>query len=183
MANRDWLEKDFYRELGVGKDASQDEIKKAYRKIARENHPDTKPGDEKAEARFKAAGEAYGVLSDPTKRSEYDEARSLFAGGRFGGFGEAAAASAAAVPAPARPAASTSTTCSAAQAAAGAGAAASVTCSAASSAAWAVPAAPRPTPPAAWAAPGAWAAASAAPPDGAAVPTSRPRSASTSPRP
>jgi molecular chaperone DnaJ len=88
MANRDWLEKDFYRELGVGKDASQDEIKKAYRKIARENHPDTKPGDAKAEARFKAAGEAYGVLSDPTKRSEYDEARSLFAGGgRFGGFG------------------------------------------------------------------------------------------------
>jgi molecular chaperone DnaJ len=87
MANRDWLEKDFYRELGVAKDASQDEIKKAYRKIARENHPDTKPGDAKAEARFKAAGEAYGVLSDPTKRSEYDEARTLMAGGRFGGFG------------------------------------------------------------------------------------------------
>ncbi|MCD2192944.1 DnaJ domain-containing protein [Actinomycetospora endophytica] len=88
MANRDWLEKDFYRELGVAKDASQDDIKKAYRKIARENHPDTKPGDEKAEARFKAAGEAYGVLSDPGKRSEYDEARTLLAGGgRFGGFG------------------------------------------------------------------------------------------------
>jgi molecular chaperone DnaJ len=87
MANRDWLEKDFYRELGVDKDASQDEVKKAYRKIARENHPDTKPGDAKAEAKFKAAGEAYGVLSDPEKRKEYDEARSLFAGGRFGGFG------------------------------------------------------------------------------------------------
>jgi molecular chaperone DnaJ len=87
MANRDWLEKDFYRELGVAKDASQDEIKKAYRKIARENHPDTKPGDAKAEARFKAAGEAYGVLSDPGKRSEYDEARTLMSGGRFGGFG------------------------------------------------------------------------------------------------
>jgi molecular chaperone DnaJ len=87
MANRDWLEKDFYRELGVAKDASQDDIKKAYRKIARENHPDTKPGDAKAEARFKAAGEAYGVLSDPGKRSEYDEARTLMAGGRFGGFG------------------------------------------------------------------------------------------------
>lgn len=87
MADRDWLEKDFYRELGVGKDASQDEIKKAYRKIARENHPDTKPGDEKAEARFKAAGEAYSVLSDPAKRSEYDEARTLFSSGRFGGFG------------------------------------------------------------------------------------------------
>jgi molecular chaperone DnaJ len=87
MASRDWVEKDFYRELGVAKDASQDEIKKAYRKIARENHPDTKPGDEKAEAKFKAAGEAYGVLSDTSKRAEYDEARALFAGGRFGGFG------------------------------------------------------------------------------------------------
>ncbi|MEJ2869735.1 DnaJ C-terminal domain-containing protein [Actinomycetospora sp. OC33-EN08] len=88
MSNRDWLEKDFYRELGVAKDASADEIKKAYRKIARENHPDAKPGDAKAEARFKAAGEAYGVLSDPAKRSEYDEARTLFSGGgRFGGFG------------------------------------------------------------------------------------------------
>ncbi|MDL5155050.1 DnaJ C-terminal domain-containing protein [Actinomycetospora termitidis] len=87
MSNRDWLEKDFYRELGVAKDASADEIKKAYRKIARENHPDAKPGDTKAEAKFKAAGEAYGVLSDATKRQEYDEARTLFSGGRFGGFG------------------------------------------------------------------------------------------------
>ncbi|MCD2186273.1 DnaJ C-terminal domain-containing protein [Actinomycetospora soli] len=87
MSNRDWLEKDFYRELGVAKDASADEIKKAYRKIARENHPDAKPGDTRAEAKFKAAGEAYGVLSDATKRKEYDEARTLFAGGRFGGFG------------------------------------------------------------------------------------------------
>ncbi|WP_433800689.1 DnaJ C-terminal domain-containing protein [Actinomycetospora sp. CA-084318] len=87
MSNRDWLEKDFYRELGVAKDASADEIKKAYRKIARENHPDAKPGDTRAEAKFKAAGEAYGVLSDAAKRKEYDEARTLFAGGRFGGFG------------------------------------------------------------------------------------------------
>ncbi len=110
MASRDWVEKDFYRELGVAKDASQDEIKKAYRKIARENHPDTKPGDAKAEARFKAAGEAYGVLSDTTKRAEYDEARTLFAGGalrRLRGTATAAAA------APARAVASTSTTCSA----------------------------------------------------------------------
>jgi molecular chaperone DnaJ len=92
MASRDWIEKDFYRELGVAKDAPQDEIKKAYRKIARENHPDTKPGDQKAEARFKAAGEAYGVLSDTEKRKEYDEARALFGsgGGRFGGFGRGA---------------------------------------------------------------------------------------------
>lgn len=87
MSARDWVEKDFYRELGVGKDASADDIKRAYRKIARENHPDTKPGDAKAEARFKAAGEAYGVLSDPEKRQQYDEARSLFAGGGRGGFG------------------------------------------------------------------------------------------------
>lgn len=87
MSNRDWLEKDFYRELGVAKDAPADEIKKAYRKIARENHPDAKPGDTAAEAKFKAAGEAYGVLSDASKRKEYDEARTLFAGGRFGGFG------------------------------------------------------------------------------------------------
>lgn len=87
MSSRDWLEKDFYRELGVAKDAPADEIKKAYRKIARENHPDAKPGDTAAESKFKAAGEAYGVLSDPAKRKEYDEARTLFAGGRFGGFG------------------------------------------------------------------------------------------------
>lgn len=87
MSARDWVEKDFYRELGVDAEAPADEIKKAYRKIARDNHPDTKPGDAKAEARFKAAGEAYGVLSDPEKRKEYDEARALFAGGgRFGGF-------------------------------------------------------------------------------------------------
>ncbi|MHC1557967.1 DnaJ C-terminal domain-containing protein [Actinomycetospora sp. C-140] len=87
MSARDWVEKDYYRELGVAKDASADDIKKAYRKIARENHPDAKPGDAKAEARFKAAGEAYGVLSDAEKRQQYDEARTLFAGGRFGGFG------------------------------------------------------------------------------------------------
>ncbi|MEJ2862695.1 molecular chaperone DnaJ [Actinomycetospora flava] len=87
MSARDWVEKDYYRELGVAKDASADDIKKAYRKIARENHPDAKPGDAKAESRFKAAGEAYGVLSDPEKRQQYDEARTMFSGGRFGGFG------------------------------------------------------------------------------------------------
>jgi molecular chaperone DnaJ len=87
MSTRDWVEKDYYRELGVAKDASEADIKKAYRKIARENHPDTKQNDAKAEARFKAAGEAYGVLSDPEKRRQYDEARTLFSGGRFGGFG------------------------------------------------------------------------------------------------
>ncbi|MCS4484825.1 DnaJ domain-containing protein [Gleimia sp. 6138-11-ORH1] len=85
MATQDWLEKDFYKVLGVSKDADEATIKKAYRKLARNNHPDKNPGDKKAEERFKAVGEAYKVLSDPKQRQEYDQIRTLGASG-FGGF-------------------------------------------------------------------------------------------------
>jgi molecular chaperone DnaJ len=83
------FEKDFYAALGVAKDASAADIKKAYRKLARELHPDKNAGDAKAEERFKEVSEAYAVLSDPKQRAEYDEARALFAGGGFrpGGAG------------------------------------------------------------------------------------------------
>jgi len=89
VSTKDYIEKDYYKALGVAKDASADEIKKVYRKLARELHPDKNPGDAKSEARFKEVSEAYDVLSDPAKRKEYDEARSLFGagGGGFGGFG------------------------------------------------------------------------------------------------
>ncbi|OQQ33769.1 molecular chaperone DnaJ [Prescottella equi] len=84
MSQREWIEKDFYKELGVSSDASADDIKKAYRKLARDLHPDANPGDTKAEERFKAVSEANAVLSDPAKKKEYDEARRLFASGGFG---------------------------------------------------------------------------------------------------
>ncbi|MFG1916117.1 molecular chaperone DnaJ [Micromonospora sp. NPDC048898] len=83
MSSKDWIEKDFYAVLGVDKAASADDIKKAYRKVARESHPDHNPGDAKAEERFKAASEAYNVLSDSGRRREYDEMRSLFGSGAF----------------------------------------------------------------------------------------------------
>lgn len=81
MSTRDWLDKDYYKVLGVPKDAKPDQIKKAFRKIARENHPDQHPGDRAAEHRFKEASEAHDILSDPQKRREYDEQRNLFGGG------------------------------------------------------------------------------------------------------
>src|SRR6201988_4467648 len=84
MAQREWVEKDFYKELGVAPDASQDEIKRVARKLLAENHPDRNPGNKVAEDRYKAVSEAKEVLSDPAKRKEYDETRRLFAGGGFG---------------------------------------------------------------------------------------------------
>src|SRR4051812_4587538 len=89
MSTKDYVEKDYYASLGVAKDADANAIKKAYRKLARELHPDKNPGDAAAEARFKEVSEAYDVISDPAKRKEYDEARTLFASGGFvpGGFG------------------------------------------------------------------------------------------------
>lgn len=100
MASNDWFDKDFYAVLDVQKDVSPADLKKQYRKLARQFHPDSNPGDAKAEARFKEISEAHAVLSDPKQRQEYDAVRAM-AGGRprfapggaggfedvFGGFG------------------------------------------------------------------------------------------------
>src|SRR5436189_269149 len=83
MSTKDFVEKDFYKVLGVPKDATEAEIKKAYRKLAREFHPDANKGNAKAEERFKEISEANDVLGDPKKRKEYDEARALFGNGGF----------------------------------------------------------------------------------------------------
>jgi len=85
MAAKDLYEKDFYAILGVDKMASGKEIKKKYRSLARELHPDKTKGDDALEEKFKAVSEAYDILSDSKKRAEYDEARSLFERGGFRG--------------------------------------------------------------------------------------------------
>ena len=86
MANASAYTKDFYKVLGVAENASQGDIKKAYRKLAQKFHPDANPGNKEAEERFKQISEAYDVLGDTKKRAEYDSARRLFsgAGARFG---------------------------------------------------------------------------------------------------
>src|SRR5688572_32363151 len=79
--------KDYYTVLGVAEKASQDDVKKAYRKLAKQHHPDANPDDPRAAERFKEIGEAYSVLSDPEKRKQYDEMKRLGGLGGFGGFG------------------------------------------------------------------------------------------------
>ena len=85
--------RDYYEVLGLTKGAADDEIKKAYRKMAKQYHPDLHPGDKEAEAKFKEVNEAYEILSDPDKRAKYDQyghaafdPNSGFGGGGFGGF-------------------------------------------------------------------------------------------------
>src|ERR1700739_2898883 len=81
MSAKDYLEKDYYKTLGVPKTAKAPEIKKAYHDLARKYHPDANKGNVDAEERFKEITEAYNVWSDEKQRKEYDEARSMFGGG------------------------------------------------------------------------------------------------------
>ena len=84
---QEWADKDYYGDLGVSSSASAADIKKAYRKLARENHPDSHPGDKKAEEKFKRVAEAYDVVGDEEKRKEYDQLKSMISSGGFGRFG------------------------------------------------------------------------------------------------
>lgn len=91
---REWFEKDYYAALGVSKTATEKEITKAYRKLARKFHPDTNPGDSAAEERFKEVSAAYEVVGDTDRRKQYDQARQMgpmggafSGGGGAGGFG------------------------------------------------------------------------------------------------
>ncbi|MFC4589040.1 molecular chaperone DnaJ [Sphaerisporangium corydalis] len=85
MSTKDYLEKDYYAVLGVSKTATAEEIKKAYRRLARKYHPDANQGNTETEAKFKQVSEAYDILSDTKRRKEYDEARTLFGSG-LGGY-------------------------------------------------------------------------------------------------
>lgn len=89
MSQTEWAERDYYADLGVSKDADQNEIRKAYRKLARESHPDSHPGDTAAEEKFKRVSTAYDVVGDEAKRKEYDEFRRMVASGGFPGGGGA----------------------------------------------------------------------------------------------
>ncbi|MDJ0325311.1 DnaJ C-terminal domain-containing protein [Cryobacterium sp. PH31-AA6] len=95
MASQDWFDKDFYKVLGVAKDVTPAELKKAYRKLARKYHPDSNPGNPAAEAKFKEISEAHSVIGDPAQRKEYDAVRAMGGGARFtapragGGGGQA----------------------------------------------------------------------------------------------
>jgi molecular chaperone DnaJ len=88
VASQDWFDKDFYAVLGVSKDVSEAELKKTYRKLARQFHPDSNPGDPKSEARFKEISEAHSVLSDSAQRKEYDQVRAMGSGARFQAGGQ-----------------------------------------------------------------------------------------------
>ncbi|MEG9249393.1 DnaJ C-terminal domain-containing protein [Arthrobacter sp. Soc17.1.1.1] len=96
MASQDWVDKDFYKILGVSKDASDTDIKKSYRKLARKYHPDQNQGDASSEKTFKDVSEAYSVLSDGEQRQQYDAIRAMGGGARFsaGGTGGGAGGSA-----------------------------------------------------------------------------------------
>ncbi len=110
-APREWFEKDYYAVLGLPADASAKDVTKAYRKLARELHPDKNPNNAAAEERFKEVSVAYEVLGDETKRSEYDEVRRLGpVGGRAPGGGAAVASASTSTTSPAT--APASVTCS-----------------------------------------------------------------------